>query len=78
MSVEGLRCWSGLGSIEPETGWFEALTGFEPETLLISEVRPYTAAPMVSVNSGVKCNGIKRSGFGGLFPGRRGLPGTVS
>jgi carboxymethylenebutenolidase len=30
------------------------------------------------VNSGAKCNGIKRSGFGRLFPVRRGWPGTVS
>ena len=30
------------------------------------------------VNSGVKCNGIKRNGFGRLFQVRRGWPGTVS
>jgi len=32
----------------------------------------------VGVNSGVKCNGIMRSGFGHLFQVRRGWPGTVS
>ena len=30
------------------------------------------------VNSGVKCNGIKRNGFGRFFQVRRGWPGTVS